>query len=327
MFVVAVAAAGIFVLFSPLPGPTGLDTFQIGTATFNVLFTGVTVDITKTDFPDPVLSGGTLNYSILVSISGNSSNVTVVDIYPGNIDFASSAPPPSIGNNTWDLGNLTNTSFQINITVTVSPAFTGFLINNATAFFNQPNGSFENVSIIEVTTVVSPAPPPPSGGQGGGTSSGAGFCPPFNAIQRKINGQTVTFYTCCVDADCGRIWGLSGYVCGSSNAMLAAPVCVPSPESEAPVYAEGMCPVARTCGALCCDVGKVCANGKCAIPRQQELLMPAQPPSEGSFIILGVQETSILWLLLLIILAIVLLIILAILASLGKERTKKRRKQ
>lgn len=325
MFVVVVIAAGIFVMFSPLPGPTGLDTFQIGTATFNVIFTGTVVEIEKTDFPDPVLSGGTLNYSIIVNVTGNASNVTVVDVYPGDISFVSSMPPPSSGNDTWNLGNLTNTTFIINITVTVSPTFTGFLINNATVFFNQPNGSFENASTLEITTVISPTPPPPSGGQGGGSSAGAGFCPPFNAIQRKVGGQTVTFYTCCVDADCGRIWGLGGYVCGSSNAMLAAPVCVPS--GKEPVYAQGTCPVARTCGTLCCDVGQVCSSGRCIIPRQPELLVPAQPPSNDGFIILGMRETSMLWILLLIILAIVLLIILAILASLGKGKKKKHRKK
>lgn len=113
-----------------------------------------------------------------------------------------------------------------------------------------------------------------------------------------------------------------GISSGSSNAMLAAPVCVPGPESDAPVYAQGTCPVARTCGTLCCDVGQSCSNGRCIIPRQPELLVPAQPQVEEGFVILGVRETSILWMLLLIILAIVLLIILAILASLGKEKEK-----
>lgn len=324
MFVFVLIVAGIVALFVQPRGPTGLDTFQIGTATFNVIFTGTVVDIDKTDFPDPVLSGGTLNYSIIVNITGNASNVTVVDVYPGDISFVSSMPPPSSGNDTWDLGNLTNTTFQINITVTVSPTFTGFLINNATVFFNQPNGSFENASTLEVTTVISPTPPP-SGGSGGGSSGGAGLCPPFNAIQRKFNGQTVTFYTCCADPDCERIWGLVGYVCGSSNAMLAAPVCVPS--GKEPVYAQGTCPVSRTCGTFCCDVGQQCSNGRCIIPRQPELLVPAQPQVEEGFVILGMRETSILWMLLLIILAIVLLIILAILASLGKDRKKKKRKK
>jgi hypothetical protein len=223
------------------------------------------------------------------------------------------------------LGNITNSTFLIDIMVAVSPSFTGFIVNNATVYFSQPNGTVENVSALAITTIISPSPPP-IGGSGGGSASGAGLCPPFNAIQRKVNGQTVTFYTCCVDSDCARVWGLGGYVCGSSQAMLAAPVCIPAPP-ESLAYSDGVCPVQRTCGTLCCAIGQVCTNGRCVITRQPEILVPFVPKAEEGYVILGVQETSVLWLLLLIILAIILLIMLAILASLGNEKKKRLHKK
>ncbi len=301
------------------------DTQQTGIATFNVIFTGAAVDITKTDSPDPVLSGGTLTYFLLVNVTGNASNVTVVETYPGNIVFNSSMPAPSSGNDTWDLGNLTNTTFQINITVNVSPFFVGFLVNNVTVFFNQPNGSLESSNDTEVTTVISPTPPT-SGGQGGG-SNPAGGCGVPTTVQRRVGGDLVTFYTCCTNADCYRVWRLNDAVCASRPEVLAAKVCVPAAHLQMPVLARGVCPVERMCAQQCCDFGEVCYSGRCVIPRSPEVLVPAEPQGDG-FIILGVQELSFLWLLLLIILAILLLVILAILASIySKDAKKKKRKK
>ncbi len=114
--------------------------------------------ITKTDNPDPIDSGGTLSYQILVNNTGDDTafNVTVIEIYPANVTFNGSTPPPTSGNNTWLLGNLEpNQSTTINITVNVSSAMTsGFL--NDTVFANASNfvGTNQTVNDSELTTVI-----------------------------------------------------------------------------------------------------------------------------------------------------------------------------
>jgi len=304
-------------------GPTGADTMQTGTASF-IVIPSVEIDITKTDFPDPVLQGTTLTYFILVNVTGNATNVTVNDTYPPFVTFNGSQPPPTTGNNTWFLGNLSNTTFQINITVNVSSTFTGFLVNNATVFFNTSNGVEFNASDIEVTTVIGPTPPP-GGGPGGGSKGAMAGCPTPKAIERKVGDHFEIFYTCCTDEDCEKVWKLKDYYCGKRPEILAAAVCIPIKKTEMPVYAGGICPVPRLCGTLCCGIGEVCYKGKCAV-LEEEFEVPA-PPEIESYYVLGIKEMSILWLLMLILLAIILLFILVALLTLRKKKKKKKKKK
>jgi uncharacterized repeat protein (TIGR01451 family) len=57
------------------------------------------LSIKKSDNPDPVLAGGTLNYSIRVNNTGSvtATNVTMTETYDGNVAFASAVPAPSSG--------------------------------------------------------------------------------------------------------------------------------------------------------------------------------------------------------------------------------------
>jgi uncharacterized repeat protein (TIGR01451 family) len=114
--------------------------------------------ISKTDDPDPVASGATLSYQILINNTGDDTafNVTVIEIYPVNVTFNGSSPAPSSGNNTFSLGNLApNQSTTINITVNVSSAMTSGILNN-TVFANASNffGTNQTVNDSELTTVI-----------------------------------------------------------------------------------------------------------------------------------------------------------------------------
>ncbi len=296
-------------------GPTGLDTFQIGTATFNVRATAE-ISVIKTDNPDPVFSGATLSYSLLVNVTGNLSNVTVVDSYPPNVAFNGSQPPPNISNNTWLLGNLFNTTFQINITVNVSPTFTGILINNATAFGNLTNGTTLTANDTEPTTVISPAVPP----AGGGGAGGAGGCI-VGQMKIKAGGQLKDVFLCCSDDDCSSVWGLKGYSCGMQPPVLAAQ-CIQTKYLETP-SPSGICPTQRTCGALCCPMGTMCVNSQCLQPQKTTAPLP-EPPE--SYYMLNITEYGLLWLLFLLLLALIILFLIVLIAALGEHKKKKRRK-
>ena len=81
--------------------------------------------ITKSDSPDPVQAGETLNYTILVNNTGNmnASNVIVTDVYDANVTFVSSVPSPDdANNNTWTFPTI-NASESKAITITVNVKF------------------------------------------------------------------------------------------------------------------------------------------------------------------------------------------------------------
>ncbi|MGB3458880.1 MAG: NosD domain-containing protein, partial [Halobacteriota archaeon] len=114
------------------------------------------LSVEKTDDPDPVQAGGTLNYSISVSNKGhvNASAVIVTETYDVNVTFDSAIPVPSLGNNMWIFPALNaNETKRINISVTVNP-----LTAMGTVLHNTVNVSCaEGVSDTdtEATTVFS----------------------------------------------------------------------------------------------------------------------------------------------------------------------------
>jgi uncharacterized repeat protein (TIGR01451 family) len=64
---------------------------------------GPILSIDKSDDPDPVSPGGTLNYTISVNNTGyaNATNVRVIETYDTNVTFVSAVPAPATGNDTW----------------------------------------------------------------------------------------------------------------------------------------------------------------------------------------------------------------------------------
>ncbi|MEM3154538.1 MAG: PT domain-containing protein [Candidatus Woesearchaeota archaeon] len=113
----------------------------------------------KSDTPDPVVRGQTLNYTILVNNTGDeiAYNVTLVEMYPGNVSFVTSSPAPTSGNNTFSLGNLSpNQSTTVNISVIVgSGVLNGsVLVNFVNVTFTNLSGQNASVNDTELTTVI-----------------------------------------------------------------------------------------------------------------------------------------------------------------------------
>nr|QNO41624.1 hypothetical protein AJMLGAKO_00001 [Methanosarcinales archaeon ANME-2c ERB4] len=83
------------------------------------------LSVEKTDDPDPVQAGGTLNYSISVNNVGyqSTTNVIVTETYDANVTFDSAMPVPSGENNVWIFPALNaNETKWINISVSVNPS-------------------------------------------------------------------------------------------------------------------------------------------------------------------------------------------------------------
>jgi uncharacterized repeat protein (TIGR01451 family) len=118
------------------------------------------LEITKTDAPDPVSPGGTLNYSISVNNTGNATatSVTVKETYDGNVTFVSAVPAPSPGNDTWIFTSLNVSETRwINISVTVNAS-----VLNGTVLHNIVNVTCDegvSDSDTEDTTVLSALAP------------------------------------------------------------------------------------------------------------------------------------------------------------------------
>ncbi|MCK4736113.1 MAG: right-handed parallel beta-helix repeat-containing protein, partial [Methanophagales archaeon] len=86
---------------------------------------GPLLSIEKSDDPDPVQSGGRLNYSILVNNVGYiaTTNVRVIETYDVSVTYESAIPVPSEGNGTWIFPSVNaNETRRINISVTVKPS-------------------------------------------------------------------------------------------------------------------------------------------------------------------------------------------------------------
>jgi uncharacterized repeat protein (TIGR01451 family) len=103
------------------------------------------LEINKTDNPDPVSSGGTLNYTIHVNNTGNATatDVTVMETYDKNVTFVAAVPTPSSGDDTWQFPTLNVSETRwINISVTV----------NASVLYGTVLHNIVNVSCDEGVT-------------------------------------------------------------------------------------------------------------------------------------------------------------------------------
>jgi uncharacterized repeat protein (TIGR01451 family) len=92
------------------------------------------LQVAKTDSPDPVVTGATLTYTVAYTNSGGVglTGVVITETYDANVRFASASPPPSAGNNVWNIGALSaGASGRITITVAVNPDLAdGTLLTN-----------------------------------------------------------------------------------------------------------------------------------------------------------------------------------------------------
>jgi len=135
------------------------------TATTSVTTTASTdLSITKTDSPDPVLSGNNLTYTITVDNIGpnNATSVEISDPLPGGTTFVSCAPAictgPAVGQNGTVravIGTLTpaDTPVVLVLTVNVNAAPNSSLTNTATVLSSTPDSNAANNSASATTTV------------------------------------------------------------------------------------------------------------------------------------------------------------------------------
>jgi len=146
-----------------------LQSFNGSTVVFNVSsftsystsdFGGVNVTLSKSDLPDPInLSNTTiLTYQINFTVNnGTAFNVTINETYSSNTTFVNATPAPTVGNISWNVGNLTTgQTYQVNITVNVSNS-----LANGTVLTNIVNATLENstggefiINVTENTTVL-----------------------------------------------------------------------------------------------------------------------------------------------------------------------------
>nr|CBH37570.1 hypothetical secreted protein, NosD and DUF11 family [uncultured archaeon] len=129
------------------------------------------LSIVKSDEPDPVQPGGTLNYTIIVENTGNAiaTNVNVTETYDANVTFTSAVPAPLTGNNTWifPMLNVCETKW-INISATVNPTTPiGTVLHNSVNVSCDEGVTDSDTESTTVSAVCAPpeitsfAPPPP----------------------------------------------------------------------------------------------------------------------------------------------------------------------
>lgn len=112
-------------------------------------FNTINITIAKTGQPDHVIKGSQLNYTITISNTGTGTafNLVLIEYYPSGVAFNSSSPAPSVGNDTWYLGNLSaGASLTVNITVDVSAN-----LSNGTILENIVNLTFSDSEDVNKT--------------------------------------------------------------------------------------------------------------------------------------------------------------------------------
>ncbi|MEM4266271.1 MAG: DUF11 domain-containing protein, partial [Candidatus Woesearchaeota archaeon] len=208
------------------------------------------ISIAKTDSPDPVTQGGQLNYTIIVTSTGNGTayNVTLNDTYPEQVVYDSAQPAPITGtNNTFVIGNLTpGTTVRINISVIVNADLPNDTIINNTANVTWQNetgillsgsaGASTNVSNITPPT---PPPPPSGGGGGGGGRKGVIIEPEKeNVTLPCVENWVCDEWTECTDRTRSRnCYDLNN--CGTTTLMPQTRLaCIPKPAPKPAIKPE-----------------------------------------------------------------------------------------
>lgn len=113
------------------------------------------ISAVRTDTPDPIAAGGLLTYQILVGndVLANEvlTNVTLTETYDPNVSFVSAVPPPTSGDDVWDLGDLVPGAFAaVVITVQVaSPLLDGTVVLGS----GVVSADQDSVQLTESTTV------------------------------------------------------------------------------------------------------------------------------------------------------------------------------
>ena len=143
--------------------PDTLDnTTEEGTRVKDVVVADLSVS--KSDSPDPVMVGGRLTYTVVITNNGPSTatGVTLIDTLPGNVFFGSATPSQGNCDGTstmnCDLGTLNDGAVAM-VTVVVNPTTAGIVTNTVSVTSNETDSNMDDNLDISVTTSESPSCP------------------------------------------------------------------------------------------------------------------------------------------------------------------------
>jgi uncharacterized repeat protein (TIGR01451 family) len=124
--------------------------------TVTKVMTNPVMELTKWA-PATAGQGDVITYWLNYSNVGNATayNVWITEFYPTDVIFISSLPLPTVGDNTWYMGDVSQgASGSIQITVQVSPAASGSLVNYVELEYDNATGPQPIVNATAVTDVV-----------------------------------------------------------------------------------------------------------------------------------------------------------------------------
>ncbi|RLF51404.1 MAG: hypothetical protein DRN11_02815 [Thermoplasmata archaeon] len=117
----------------------------------NVTISASSISIEKTDYPDPVLAGGELTYTIWINNTGDAPayNITVHEEYDANFTFISSSPAPTTGNNQWLMPVIeAGGSFSLVINGLVADNGEDYILNTASFTYEFGEGVAEETTAV-----------------------------------------------------------------------------------------------------------------------------------------------------------------------------------
>lgn len=127
--------------------------------------TSADVSITKTASPNPGFTGSTLTYRLVIANAGPASatNVNVTDNLPGGVAFGSATTTQGSCSGSapvnCSIGTLASGASAI-VTITVTPAASGQITNNATVSATESDPDSSNNTASLITVIDSPPPAP-----------------------------------------------------------------------------------------------------------------------------------------------------------------------
>ncbi len=145
-------------------GPDAPEPFAGGIAELNGCYGPTDMSITKTDSPDPVARGGTLTYHMTVTNNGmptmpaTTSGVTLTDLLPAGVTFASATPSSGTCSGTstvvCNLGIFpSGVTATVDIVVTVNSNASGTLTNTATVAAATTDPNLSNNTATSTTNI------------------------------------------------------------------------------------------------------------------------------------------------------------------------------
>jgi uncharacterized repeat protein (TIGR01451 family) len=162
----SVGVAGTTVVAGSTDAKVGGNAVQGAAYVFGA--NGADLSITKSDSPDPVISGNQLTYTIVVTNNGplDATGVTVTDRLSADVHYGlmsstngictrspATKNSPKDGTVTCRLGELTN-SENASVTIVVTATKPGTLTNTASVSADQPDQVTDNNSATATTMVV-----------------------------------------------------------------------------------------------------------------------------------------------------------------------------